>query len=341
MRWASLLITLPVLYFRCAPFFSGALAEWRQRRSASTRRSRSAWRSASARAPGRRSAGSGAVYFDSISMLAFLLLGARYLESAARRRAAGALEPLFKLTSLGDFSPGQTVRVAPGERIPADGVVTKASSAPMNRCSPASRVRSPSARRRAGRRLGQLEQPLVMRVTRAGADTRAAAIARLAERGAASKPRLVEAAERVARHLTWVVVLTAAASAILLGDPWVAVAVLVVACPCALALAAPIVLTRASGALLAHGVLLTRGRALEALTRVTDVVLDKTGHPDPGAPHRGTHCSARPCPAPRSAMRSPQRSRSRVAIRWRARSIPTASCRWQRRAMRRERASRV
>jgi Cu2+-exporting ATPase len=63
----------------------------------------------------------------------------------------------------------------------------------------------------------------------------------------------------------------------LLGDPWVAVAVLVVACPCALALAAPIVLTRASGALLSHGVLLTRGRALEALTRVTDVVLDKTG----------------------------------------------------------------
>ena len=122
-----------------------------------------------------------------------------------------------------------------------------------------------------------LEQPLVMRVTRAGADTRAAAIARLAERGAASKPRLVETAERIARQLTWVIVLTAATAGLYFSDPWIAVAVLVVACPCALALAAPIVLTRASGALLARGVLLTRARALEALDRVTDVVLDKTG----------------------------------------------------------------
>jgi Cu2+-exporting ATPase len=69
----------------------------------------------------------------------------------------------------------------------------------------------------------------------------------------------------------------AAASGALAWDPWIAVAVLVVACPCALALAAPAVLTRASGALLAQGVLLTRARALEALDRATDVVLDKTG----------------------------------------------------------------
>jgi len=278
MRWASLLITLPVLYFSCAPFFSGALAEWRQRRlgldtpialGMAFGFGASAWATIS---------GSGAVYFDSISMLAFLLLGARYLESAARRRAAGALDPLFKLTSLDNFSAGQTVRVAPGERIPADGVVAEGtSSADESLLTGESR---PVAKRPGDELVGgsvNLEQPLVMRVTRAGADTRAAAIARLAERGAASKPRLVEAAERVARHLTWVVVLTAAVSAILLGDPWVAVAVLVVACPCALALAAPIVLTRASGALLAHGVLLTRGRALEALTRVSDVMLDKTG----------------------------------------------------------------
>src|SRR6185436_8039426 len=272
MRWASLLITLPVLYFSCAPFFSGAAAELRQRRlgldtpialGMAFGFGASAWATVS---------GSGAVYFDSISMLAFLLLGARYLESAARRRAAGALEPLFKLTSLGDFSPGQTVRVAPGERIPADGVVTEGvSSADESLLTGESR---PVAKRAGDELVGgsvNLEQPLVMRVTRAGADTRAASIARLAERGTASKPRLVDAAERVARHLTWIVLLIAAAAAYLLGDPWVAVAVLVVACPCALALAAPIVLTRASGALLAHGVLLTRGRALDAITRMTDV----------------------------------------------------------------------
>jgi P-type Cu2+ transporter len=278
MHWASLLITLPVLYFSCAPFFSGAAAELRQRRlgldtpialGMAFGFGASAWATMS---------GSGAVYFDSISMLAFLLLGARYLESVARRRAAHALDPLLKVVSLSQIAVGQTISIAPGARIPADGVVTEGvSSADESLLTGESR---PVAKRAGDELVGgsvNLEQPLVMRVTRAGADTRAASIARLAERGTASKPRLVDAAERVARHLTWIVLLIAAASAYLLGDPWVAVAVLVVACPCALALAAPIVLTRASGALLAHGVLLTRGRALDVLTRITDVVLDKTG----------------------------------------------------------------
>ena len=289
MRWASLLITLPVLFFSCVPFFSGALVELRQRRlgldtpialGMAFGFGASAWATLT---------GSGAVYFDSISMLAFLLLGARYLEAEARRRAARALDPLLKIVSSSGILAGQTISIAPGERIPADGVVTQGVS-----CADESLLTGESrpVAKRAGDEVAggsvNLEQPLVMRVTRAGADTRAASIARLAERGTASKPRLVDAAERVARHLTWIVVLTAAVSAILLGDPWVAVAVLVVACPCALALAAPIVLTRASGALLAHGVLLTRGCALDVLTRVSDVVLDKTGTLTTGQLRLGT-----------------------------------------------------
>ena len=278
MRWASLLITLPVVLVSCAPFFAGALAELRQRRigldtpialGVAFGFGASAWATVS---------GAGEVYFDSISMLAFLLLGARFLEAEARRRAARALDPLLKVVSFNTMSPGQIVCIAPGERIPADGVVLDgASSADEALLTGESR---PVVKRAGDELVGgavNLEQPLVMRVTRAGADTRAAAIARLAERGTASKPRLVEAAGRVARHLTWIVVLLAAGAGLYSGDAWIALAVLVVACPCALALAAPIVLTRASGALLAHGVLLTRGRALEALERISDVVLDKTG----------------------------------------------------------------
>jgi Cu2+-exporting ATPase len=278
MRWASLLITLPVVLFAATPFFSGALAELQQRRigldtpialGLAFGFGASAWATLS---------GSGAVYFDSISMLAFLLLGARFLESEARRRAARALDPLLRISSLEEFSTGQIVRIAPGERIPADGVVLDgASSADESLLTGESR---PVAKRVGDELAGgavNLEQPLTMRVTRVGADTRAAAIARLAERGTASKPRLVDAAEKVARHLTWVVLLVAAGAGLAHADAWIAVAVLVVACPCALALAAPIVLTRASGLLLAHGILLARGRALEALACVTDVVLDKTG----------------------------------------------------------------
>ena len=278
MRWASLLITLPVLVFSCAPFFSGAVREAAQRRlgldtpialGLAFGFAASAWATVS---------GSGEVYFDSISMLAFLLLGARYLEAAARRRAAHALDPLLRVGPVAPLSRHEIVSIAPGERIPADGVVLEgASSTDESLLTGESR---PVPKRAGAELVGgsvNLEQPLVMRVTRAGADTRAAAIARLAERGAASKPRLVETAERAARQLTWVIVLTAVAAGLYSGNPWVSVAVLVVACPCALALAAPIVLTRASGALLRGGVLLTRARALEALDRATDVVLDKTG----------------------------------------------------------------
>ena len=116
-----------------------------------------------------------------------------------------------------------------------------------------------------------------MRVERAGADTRAAAIARLVERAAASRPRLVAAADRLAHALTWVVLAVAAFAGLHAGDGWVAIAVLVATCPCALALAAPIALTRAAGDLLARGVALTRASALETLAAATDVVLDKTG----------------------------------------------------------------
>ena len=248
MRWASLLITLPVLVFSCAPFFAGAWRELRQRRLGLDTPialglgfgfAASAWATLTR---------SGEVYFDSICMLAFLLLGARYLQAEAQRRAARSLDPLLRIELQRDLAAGQIVCIAPGERIPADGVVMDGVSRPTSRCSPANRARSPSA---PGDELAggsvNLEQPLTMRVTRAGADTRAAAIARLAERGAASKPRVVEElAERAARWLTPVVLFTAAAAGLYFSDPWVAIAVLVVACPCALALAAPVVLTRAS-----------------------------------------------------------------------------------------------
>jgi Cu2+-exporting ATPase len=278
MRWASLLITVPVMLFSCAPFFRGARLELSQRRlgldtpialGLGGAFLASAWATVS---------GSGEVYFDSIAMLAFLLLGARYLEAAARRRAGRQLDPLLRLSSGTALSPGARVIVAPGERVPADGIVLEGrSSADESLLTGESRPVAKAAGDELVAGSVNLEQPLILQVTRTGADTRAAAVARLAERGAASRPKLVEAADRVARHLTWVIVAVAALSGLLSANPWIAVAVLVVACPCALALAAPVVLTRASGTLLGRGVLLTRARALEALDRVTDVVLDKTG----------------------------------------------------------------
>lgn len=278
MRWASLLLTLPVVFFSCKPFFDGALRELRNRRlgldtplalGIAGGFAASAWATVTA---------SGEVYFDSISMLAFLLLAARYVEAAARRRAARALDPLLKPGKQAGCAAGELVNIAPGERVPADGLVEAGvSSADESLLTGESRAVS----KRPGDELiagsVNLEQPLRMRVVRVGADTRAGTIARLVERAAASKPRLVEAADTAARGLTYVILAVALLAYLYSGNLWIAVAILVATCPCALALASPIVLTRAGTALLGRGVLLTRTRALEPLDRATDVVLDKTG----------------------------------------------------------------
>jgi Cu2+-exporting ATPase len=278
MRWASLAITAPVLAFSCAPFFSGARLELAQRRvgldtpialGLAVAFAASAWATVT---------GQGEVYFDSISMLALILLGARYVEAAARRRAARALDPLLGWAPSRPVKAGDIVRVAPGERLPADGIVVHgASSVDESLLTGESR---PIPKKPGDELTGgavNLEQPLAMRVTRAGADTRAASIARLVERAAATRPRLVESADAIARTLTLVVLAAAALAWLASGDPWTAVAVLVVTCPCALAIAAPIVLTRTSAALLRRGVLLTRARALGVFARPAEVIFDKTG----------------------------------------------------------------
>jgi Cu2+-exporting ATPase len=278
MRWASLLITLPVLLIACQPFFAGALRELGNRRVGLDTPIALGLAGGFAASAWATVAGAGEVYFDSISMLAFLLLAARYAQLAATRRATAMLDRLMRWTPSAALAPGERITIAPGERVPADGIVEAgASSADESLLTGESRAvpKRPGDALVAGS--VNFEQPLTMRVTRAGADTQAAAITRLAERAAGEKPGLVEAADRLGRHLTAVVLLVALGAALYWGNAWVAVAVLVATCPCALGLAAPIVLTRANARLLAQGALITRSSAHAPLERVTDIVLDKTG----------------------------------------------------------------
>ncbi len=293
MRWASLLLTLPVMVFSCSPFFFGAWQELRRLRPGMDTPIALGIGAGFAASAWATLAGAGAVYFDSIAMLVFLLLGARYLELAARQRAARSLDRLarwspstafrfeqgsFRRVQAHELAKGDEVLVPAGDRVPADGTVERGCSIVDESLLTGESVpstKSPGAVLAAGTL--NLEQPLVMRVERAGAETRAAAIARLVEHAAASRPRLVAAADRLAHALTWVVLAVAAVAGLYAGDAWVAIAVLVATCPCALALAAPIALTQAAGDLLARGVALTRASALETLAAATDVVLDKTG----------------------------------------------------------------
>ncbi len=303
MRWASLLLTLPVILFSSQPFFAGAWQSLKRRSVSLDAPIALGIAAGFAASLWATFTGGGEVYYDTITMLVFLLLAARLLESAARERAARSLDPLarwmpsFAMRLAGPdpeagaervaahaIAPGDFVLVAPGERVPADGVVVRgSSSADESLLTGESR---PVAKGAGAPLVGgsiNLEQPLVMQVARSGPDTQAAAVLRLVERAAAGKPRLVEAADRLAARLTAVVLLVACAAVVFWAGEspahavWVAVAVLVATCPCALALAAPIVLTRANALLLSHGLALTRGAAIERLERTTDVVLDKTG----------------------------------------------------------------
>jgi Cu2+-exporting ATPase len=293
LRWASLALTLPVILFSCGPFFGAAWRDLKLRRigldtpialGIAAGFAASCWATITA---------SGEVYFDSISMLAFLLLAARYAELAARGRAARSLDrlyrwmPAFARRLTGEAAEtvpahslvaGDRVLVPPGECVPADGEVERGvSSADESLLTGESRPvpKAPGAALIGGS--VNVEQPLVMRVLRAGAESTAAALARLVERAAAVRPKMVDAADRIAHALTWVVAGVALGAYLWTRDPWIAVAVLVVTCPCALALAAPIALTAFAGRLLEQGAALTRSSALETLARATDIVLDKTG----------------------------------------------------------------
>ena len=302
MRWASLCLTLPVILYSAAPFF---LAAWRDLRllrvgmdlpvalGVGSAFLASAWATVTA---------SGAVYFDSVTMFVFFLLGGRYLEMIGRQKAARGVETLVRAlpafaTTLPDYPAAEEVRVAvaelavgdvvlarPGEAIPVDGVVlsgnSKADEALLTGESlpiakgPGDAVTGGSV---------NIGSPLLLRVHRVGGQTRLAAIQRLVERAATEKPHLVELADRIAARFVAALLVLAVLTGVAwyAFDParalWVFVAVLVVSCPCALSLATPAALTVATGALSGLGVLVTRGHAIETLARADHFVFDKTG----------------------------------------------------------------
>lgn len=306
MRWASLILTLPVIGYSAAPFFVSAWRDLKLRRVGMDVPVALGVGAAFAASVWATLIAAGEVYFDSVTMFVFFLLSGRYLEMMARQRAARSVETLARAipafatrlpswpgragdaegerVAVAQLNVGDAVQVKPGETIPADGsVLDGVSAADESLLTGESR---PVPKRAGDALIGgsvNTASPLVMRVERVGESTRVAAIQRLMERAAAEKPRLVEMADRVAGRFIVALLLLAVATALAWWwlDPsralWVFVAVLVVSCPCALSLATPAALTVATGALAARGILVTRGHAIEALARADRFVFDKTG----------------------------------------------------------------
>jgi len=304
MRWASWVLTLPVLLFSCGPFFRSALRDLRLRRIGMDL----PVALGIAIAFGVSTAGTfhprgplgHEVYFDSLTMFVFFLLTGRWLETRLRDRTAGALEALmnrlpdsierlgndgrFTRVAVRRLAVGEVVRVLPGEAFPADGtVIAGDTSVDEALLTGESRPipRPLGARVLAGSH--NLASAVQVRIESLGQGTRFAQIVALMESASLQKPRLAQLADRVARPFMIAVLASAALAAALWwqvdsGKALMAgVAVLIVTCPCALSLATPAAMLASAGVLARGGVLVRNLQALETLAAVDTVVFDKTG----------------------------------------------------------------
>ena len=300
-HWASALIALPAAAYAGRPFFASA---WRALRSRAVNMDVPISLGvilALAMSLVETANHAEHAYFDSALMLLFFLLVGRTLDHAMRRKTravAGNLAALKADTAhrfMGDelvsvpvavLKPGDRLLVKPGERVPTDGTVLRGNSDIDE-----SIVTGETARRRIGpgnivyAGCTNYSGALTLQVTAAGGSSLIDEIEKLLDKASGAKSRTVRLADRAARVYAPVVHLTAALTFIgwLMAGASVhdalitAIAVLIITCPCALALAIPAVQVVASGALFRSGIILNAGDAIERLAGIDTVVFDKTG----------------------------------------------------------------
>jgi P-type Cu2+ transporter len=303
LHWVSALIAMPAIAYAGRPFFASAFAALRQLRTNMDVPISVGVILVTGMSLVQTIQGGVHTYFDSAITLLFFLLIGRVLDHRARGKARATAEQLLTLRAAdvavlqADGSVqrrsqqavvvGDRVRVGLGERVGIDGVVERGSSlldASLVTGESLPVAAAPGTAVFAGTL--NLGEAVVVRATATGNSTLLAECARLIDAAEARRSRFVVLADRVARryapavHLTalatflwWYVAAGATAGEALLT----ASAVLIITCPCALALAVPVVQVIATGGLFRAGVLLKSPTALERLADVDTVVFDKTG----------------------------------------------------------------
>ena len=250
------------------------------------------------------------LYYESAGMLIALISLGKYLESLSRTRTSEAIRGLMELTpesvervlengeireiAVKAVMPGDRLLIKPGSRIPVDGVVSEGQSA-LDMSSLTGESIPVDVREGDEVSAGTLNVSgaFVMEAQRVGADTALARIIHLVREAQGSKAPIASLADRISLYFVPVVIMLATASGLawlwIGGLPFgealrVFVAVLVVACPCALGLAMPMSIMVASGRGAQLGVLMKNGTALEASGHLDTIVFDKTGTLTEGQP---------------------------------------------------------
>lgn len=306
LKWVSAGLSLPVILFSAKPFIQAAYRDLKNAMPGmdvpvalgiSLGFIASVWNTWQGR---------GDTYYESVCMFVLFLLLARYVEFLTRWYSVSSSERLTQATPvvakrvLADGSVesitakallvNDRIQVNPGEVVPADAIILSGCSQVdesilTGEDEPINKLEGDSL-------LGgshNLQHALIAKVSCVGKDSTLSTISRLIDRAQHEKPAWVDLADRYASVFVGMVILVTAGTAwygFMHGhDDWfsTALSVLVVTCPCALSLATPSAYTASMGALFRHGVIITKGGALEKLASINDVIFDKTGTLTQGA----------------------------------------------------------
>ncbi|MEM6266023.1 MAG: heavy metal translocating P-type ATPase [Pseudomonadota bacterium] len=301
-HWLSALIALPVIVYAGRPFFASAwmaLKHWRTNMDVPISIGVIL---ATALSLYETATGGGHAYFESAVMLLFFLLAGRALDAIMRDRTRAGIGALLgrmgksakiigpdgtiRDVAASELEPGMIALVAVGDALAADGEIVEGTSALDN-----AMLTGESAPEAVG--IGDtiyagainLTAPIRVRLTHTAEDTALADIARLMDEAGQSRSSYVRIADRASRAYAPVVHTLAALAFVgwmIAGAGWhqslvIAIAVLIITCPCAMGLAVPTAQVVASGALLKRGLLVKDGSALERLAECDVALLDKTG----------------------------------------------------------------
>lgn len=301
LRLAQLVLSLPVVLYSGAPFFKAALRDLKARHFTMDVPVSLAILLAFCASIWSTFHLGEQVYYSEVCMFIFFLLVGRYLEMRARHRMNRAGNNLLtllpnlalrvdaqgqeQLIAASDIQLGDLLRVKPGQAIAADGIVLEGQSSVDEAALTGEYLpvrKSPGSSLIGGTL--NVESTLLMRVTATGAQAQISTIMRLLDRAQQAKPRAALIADRIASYFVLTVLLVCALIFVFWWQIsgfekafFVALSVLVVTCPCALALATPTALTAATAALRERGLLISQSHVLETLPQITRVVFDKTG----------------------------------------------------------------
>ncbi|MXO47517.1 cadmium-translocating P-type ATPase [Erythrobacter vulgaris] len=308
-HWLSALIALPVVAYAGRPFFSSAAMALRHRRTNMDVPISIGVLLATGLSVYETATGGEHAYFDSAVMLLFFLLAGRALDATMRNKTRAGIGALLSrmgksarvlaedgsttTVAAADLQPDMLMLVAAGEALAADGVIEDGRSSIDNAMlTGESTPQSVDYNDLVFAGAINLSNPIRVRVTAASSDTALAEIARLMDEAGQSRSHYVRIADRASRLYAPAVhtlALIAFVGWMIAGvglhqSLVIAIAVLIITCPCAMGLAVPAAQVVASGALAKRGLLVKDGSALERLAEVDTALFDKTGTLTMGEP---------------------------------------------------------